>query len=138
MPTILNNSCVNRVPKVLKLKLTSNDLTQLKVTPYDLLPTKDGDKYNQLLWVYVCVPEGHGYEGTLQFSNVSSFFYTFSFDIPDTLSCSGLVGEGPSYQLSCSNDFNVGVVRPDIELHIYYFSESVSSNFDVGTVDAEP
>jgi hypothetical protein len=47
-----------------------------------------------------------------------------------------LSGSGPSYQLSCSADFNVGDVRPDIELHIYYFSESVSSDFDVGFVES--
>ena len=135
MPTILNNACVNRVAKVLKLKLTSNDLNQLKNTPYDLLPTKVGDKYNQILWIYVCVPEDHGYSGSLDFSNISSIYYTLSFhDLNDTpsLLCSTKSGDGLSYQLSCSNDFNVGDVRPDIELHIYYFSESVSSEFDVG------
>ena len=139
MPTILNNSCVNRVPKVLKLKLTSNDLNQLKNTPFNLLPVKDGDKYNQLLWIYVCVPEDHGYSGSLDFSNISSIYYTLSFhDLNDTpsLLCSTVSGDGLTYQLSCSADFNVGDVRPDIELHIYYFTESVSSDFDVGFVES--
>ena len=53
------------------------------------------------------------------------------------LTCSSIAGVGPSYQLSCSNDFNVGDVRPDIELHIYYFSESVSSEFDVGFIPSD-
>lgn len=137
MPTVLNNACINRVAKVLKLKLTSNDLTQMKVTPYDLLPTKVGDKYNQLLWAYICVPEGHGYSGSLDFSNVSDLYHTFSFsdqNVDPYLQCRALSGEGPSYQLSCSENFDIGDVRPDIELHIYYFQESVSSNFDVGYV----
>ena len=137
MPTILNNSCINRVAKVLKLKLTSNDLNQLKNTPYDLLPTKVGDKYNQLLAVYVCLPEDHGYSGSLNISNVFSLIYSFSFEdqnVTPVLTFNALSGSGPSYQLSCSEDFSIGVVRPDIELHIYYFTESVSSDFSVGIV----
>jgi hypothetical protein len=135
MPTILNNACLNRVPKILKLKLTSNDLTQMKVIPYNLLPTKVGDKYNQILGAYLCVPADHGYEGTIRISNIAGLgLYFISFRDSNSnlnIDLGTVEGTGDFYQLSCSEGFNIGIVRPDIEFHLYYFSESVSVNFDV-------
>jgi hypothetical protein len=139
MPTILNNACFNRVPKILKLKLTSNDLTQMKVIPYNLLPTKVGDKYNQILGAYLCVPADHGYEGNIIISNMTGinlYFVSFWDDNSSkNLNLGAVAGTGEFYQLSCSENFNIGIVRPDIEFHLYYFSESVSVNFDVGRTE---
>jgi hypothetical protein len=139
MPTVLNNSCINRVQKVLKLKLTSNDLTALKTTPFQLLQCKNGNICNVITDVIVFVPADYGYEGTLLISNINgNFQYIISYrdaNSSDTIGVSGLGGVSDWYYLSVNPSFDIGSVRPDIEVHFYYYSESVSVDFDCGYVE---
>lgn len=141
MPTVLNNACFNRVAKVLKLKLTSNDLTALKTTPFQLLRCKNGDICNIITSVYVFVPSGHGYEGDIIISNsTGSFQSIISFtddNIPSKFGVSFAEGITDWYLLSVDPNFDIGVVRPDVEVHFYYYSESVSVDFDIGFVQSE-
>lgn len=140
MPTILNNSCINRVPKVKKVKLTSNDLTAMTVTPYDLLILKDGQLSRVPILAILFAPDTCDYIGKLLISGPSytcecstswiddssnSFYLLFSSSISiDKLS------------LSVSEDFEVGVNRPDLELHLYYFEESVTVDFNVDYISS--
>lgn len=136
MPTVLNNACINRVFKILKLKLTSNDLTALKTTPYNVLPFKIDGKFVSLKFIDVLVPAGHSYVGDILISCLSpnigaSISYTDS-NVNPNLNLTNNFGVNGYYQLSVVDDFDIGDVRPDIELHIYYTIESVSVNYDVG------
>lgn len=139
MPTVLNNSCVNRVQKVLKLKLTSNDLTALKTTPFQLLRAKNGDISNIITSVIVFVPSDYGYQGSLQLSNSMGDFHSMLSYSDDGSADNIMVGfiEGSSdwYYLSVDPAFDIGDVRPDIEVHFYYYSESISVNYDIGYVE---
>jgi hypothetical protein len=139
MPTILNNACVNRVLKVLKIKLTSNDLSGLIPNPFPFLPFKTGNQFVSLKFVDVLVPEGHGYVGTVRISGVQSSFITnISYVDSNTdpnLQFDFKFGTSGFYELSVDEDFFIGVVRPDIELHIYYTLESATVSYDVGVTE---
>jgi hypothetical protein len=136
MPTILNNACVNRVLKVLKLKLTSNDLTGLIPNRFPFLPFKIGNQFVSLKSIDVLVPEGHGYVGTVRICGINSSFITnISYVDSNTypnLEFGFKFGTSGFYELSVDEDFFVGVVRPNIELHIYYTLESATVSYDVG------
>lgn len=141
MPTILNNSCVNRVQKVLKLKLTSNDLTALKTIPFQLLRAKNGDICNVITNIIIFVPSENGYVGTLQISNhTGGFQYVISYrdaNSSDVIDVGSIEGVSDWYYLSVNPAFDIGIARPDIEVHFYYYSESVSVDYDFGYVDSE-
>jgi hypothetical protein len=140
MPTILNNACINRVQKVLKLKLTSNDLTAMKVTPFQLLRGKIGDICNLITNVIVFVPSDHGYQGNLILSSQDGGFSSFVSYVDEN--SSSIIGVSFSggvtdwYYLSVDPDFEIGSTRPDIEVHFYYYSESVSVDYDFGYVQS--
>lgn len=134
MPTILNNACVNRVAKVLKLKLTSNDLTQMKVTPFLLFKIKDGQSLKFFSNILFVVPSGHGYSGSMYLSSCGGIQgVSFSFaagNVFDSWSINPIEGDGVNCYLSVDSDFVIGDVRPDIEIHFYYYDESCTVNFD--------
>ena len=142
MPTILNNSCVNRVPKVLKLKLTSNDLTELKSNPFLLFKIKDGQRYTFISDILVLLPSGHGYTGNMFFTSCGAGpLVNFSFhndNTGDPIVLSATEGDGINCYLSVGSDFNIGDVRPDIEIHIYYYIELCTVNFDSNFILPDP
>jgi len=139
MPTILNNACINRVQKVLKLKLTSNDITSMISTPFQLLRCKNGDICNVITNIIVFVPAGHGYQGSLLISNLTGALTCvisyFDANSSENINVSVIEGVSDWYYLSVNPDFDIGLVRPDIEVHFYYYSESVSVDFDFGYVE---
>ena len=141
MPTILNNACINRVQKVLKLKLTSNDLNALKTTPFNVLPLKQGNSFVGLKAVDILFPEGHGYSGNLQLNCLDqNLLVCYSYNNLNGLQNPVLdifPSDSGFYELSASPDFSIGVVRPDIELHFYYTIESVNVDFDAGYIPSD-
>lgn len=134
MPTILNNSCINRVPKVKKVKFSSNDLTGMVSTPYNLLTLKDGSLSRTPFFAVLFSDDQNDYTGALEvhtpygnFSYISSYNNSEDF----CLRLDAVYGVDDNILIcSTSPDFNVGVNRPDVELHLYYFEESVSVPFD--------
>lgn len=133
MPTILNNSCINRVSKIKKFKFTSNDLTAMKVTPYSLLTLKEGS-ISRFPFLAICFLDSDcDYLGSIKINSTSyavptymSYFWdNFRFSVGSQSST-----EANICTIQSMEDFEVGVNRPDIELHLYYFEENVSVDFD--------
>lgn len=138
MPTILNNACINRVPKVKKFLFTSNDLTSIKVNPYTLLTLKNGPISRFPLFALFFTDENYDYVGTIMLS-LSSFsvpVFVSYFDYSKGYSFGCTSGADPNLlTIRCQEDFEVGVNRPSIELHLYYFEENVNVDFNFNFVE---
>lgn len=138
MPTILNNSCINRVAKVKKFLFTSNDLTALKANPYTLLTLKDVSISRLPIYFMMFCDSDADYTGSLfiaysgsslqvdQSYNTSEslfFLQKEDLDTPNVLS------------IRADESFNVGDIRGPVEFHVYYYEESVSVPFDFELLD---
>ena len=133
MPTILNNACVNRVPKVKKVLFTSNDLTALKVTPYTLLVLKEGNISRLPIVIYLFCDADADYSGPI-IVNSSGTSCTVDQTYKGSEGTFFLQTEGSSssnvISIYADESFQVGIVRGPVEFHIYYYEESVSVPFD--------
>ena len=133
MPTILNNACINRVPKVKKVKFTSNDLTAMLVTPYSLLLMKEGVISRTPFFAILFSDSNNDYTGVIKLSipyGNLPYFCSYNDATSNLLRLDTTYGVSDEI-LYCnvSPDFNVGIIRPDVELHLYYFEEPVSVDF---------
>lgn len=133
MPTILNNSCINRVAKVKKVLFTSNDLTALKVTPYTLLVLKDGNIARIPIVVFMFCDADADYSGYLFVNTSGTNFhvdqsYKFS-EVGIWLQTEGLTTSNV-ISIHADESFNVGILRAPVEFHIYYYEELVSVQFN--------
>lgn len=138
MPTILNNACINRVAKIKKVLFTSNDLTALKATPYTLLNIKDGNICRVPFLIFVLCDSDADYTGQLTVNTGNIDLNTFSSYNQEEgyFSIITFSGSEPNVvSLKAEEDFNVGTSRGPIELHIYYYEESVSVPFEFEFVD---
>lgn len=133
MPTILNNACINRVPKLKKVRFTSNDLSALKVNPYTLLSLKDGNISRIPIYILMFCDADADYTGSLVVESSGTDCHvdqtykngegSFWLQVEGSTSSNVI-------RLYADESFNVGILRGPVELHIYYYEESVSVPFD--------
>jgi len=138
MPTVLNNACINRVAKVKKILFSSNDLASMVYTPYKLLNLKTENIYRVPSFFVLLSDSSNDYTGSLDINLPNgNYLYVDSYysEVTSFLKLNIILGSSgtfPSNELYCkaSADFEVGIKRPPVELHVYYYEESVSVPFE--------